>query len=732
MLPILVAAAAIAATGQDTQSAATAGVTNSAPPTSIITAAPPSTPSAPEPTPLAGALRANPTGAAPEGATRYDPSFFAELRPNTALDMINRLPGFTVQSGAEVRGFSGAASNVLIDGERPTSKQDDIENILKRLPAGQVDHIDLIRGGASGIDMQGQTVIANVVRKGSGGTTGVIAVAGNIYSDGRVTPAVRLEGSKRWGQGKSLEGSAVLAGFVDDAGYDGPRVRTDANGKLIERAQVTAPAGGGQGVFTAAYATPAAGGKFKINGSLLLQDYQLREDDLVTEGDDIGLLSSLRDRQKKLQSELGVHYEHGLGAKTSLETIFIQQFNKQRYVSHFYTIGEDDLFAESDTSGETIGRAVVRYRASDKLQAEAAVEGAYNFLDTNTSFALNAEPVQLPAANVRVTEKRGEASAQATWTPSRKITLEAGMRVEVSTISSSGDVDLQKTLTYPKPRAVLTWSPTKSDQFRIRGEREVGQLNFSDFVASSALSTGQVLAGNPDLVPQRAWVAEAAYERRFWTSGSIGLTLRHSWISDAVDRIPVCVADLNGDGVCDDTDANGAPDIFDAPGNIGGGKETDVELSLTIPLDRLLIKHAQLKGSGIARRSEVTDPTTGETRRISGQHPFRYELHFSQDLPRWKANWGIDVYNRWTETYYRFNEVDRYALKTSVTVFGEWKPKPDLSLRMEVNNVGGRGYQRTILSYDGPRDTSPLQFRDDRQLHFGPEVYLRVRKSLGG
>ena len=33
--------------------------------------------------------------------------FFAASRPNTALDMINRLPGFQLDSGNSARGFAG-------------------------------------------------------------------------------------------------------------------------------------------------------------------------------------------------------------------------------------------------------------------------------------------------------------------------------------------------------------------------------------------------------------------------------------------------------------------------------------------------------------------------------------------------------------------------------------------------------------------------------------------------
>ena len=109
----------------------------------------------------------------------------------------------------------------------------------------------------------------------------------------------------------------------------------------------------------------------------------------------------------------------------------------------------------------------------------------------------------LPAANVHVTEQRGEAFGTAIWTASPKLTLEAGLKVEASRIGSSGDVVSSQTFVYPKPRAALTWSPDAAEQFRLRVEREVGQLNFDDFVANSGnLSTGDVHAGNPQLNPQ--------------------------------------------------------------------------------------------------------------------------------------------------------------------------------------------------------------------------------------
>ena len=43
-----------------------------------------------------------------EGVSSYSPEFFAAQQPGTAIDMLNRLPGFTLDTGASVRGFEGA------------------------------------------------------------------------------------------------------------------------------------------------------------------------------------------------------------------------------------------------------------------------------------------------------------------------------------------------------------------------------------------------------------------------------------------------------------------------------------------------------------------------------------------------------------------------------------------------------------------------------------------------
>ena len=70
--------------------------------------------------------------------TVYDAAFFAQYAPRTALDIAQHVPGFSVDLGnTEIRGFGGAAGNVVINGQRPSSKSDTIQTILQRIPAGR-------------------------------------------------------------------------------------------------------------------------------------------------------------------------------------------------------------------------------------------------------------------------------------------------------------------------------------------------------------------------------------------------------------------------------------------------------------------------------------------------------------------------------------------------------------------------------------------------------------------
>jgi hypothetical protein len=641
----------------------------------------------------------------------YPPEFFADVHPNTALDMINRLPGFALDSGSDVRGYEGAAGNVLIDGRRPATKTEGIGSILQRVLATRVARIDVIRGGAPGIDMQGKTVIANVIVKAGGGVHGVFAVANDQSADGRNKDTVRLEASGQLGQ-RTWESGLLVGGFTDDSYGDGPRTQTNAAGTPILAAHIHSQAGGTQSSLTGATEGPLGDGRLRINGRLAGTVYNSDELDTVTLPDN----HTEHDHQddNKGQSELGGRYNQNFGARTSIEAVVLRQDARERYADAFTTPSDAEIFKQATDTSETIVRGVVKFQQRPRLSWEVGAEGAYNTLINHILFSHNGAFVALPAANVAVNEKRAEGFVKAVWQPVSTITVEGAVREEGSRIASSGDVTLQKTLYYTKPRVLLTWAPNANTQVRLRYEREVGQLDFGSFTASTTLVAGVVSAGNPNLAPQQDWVSEIALDQHFLGSGGVTLTARHLQISDAVDRAPIFLA-------------NGT--AFDAPANIGAGTEDDFISTVTLPLDRLGLKGAQLRGDLTRRWSQVTDPTTHRPRPISGEHPTDWEAHFSQ--PIGNVLYGIDVYGGWQQRYYRFNQIEIDKLGTNVTPFLEWKPRPDLSWRIELDNVTARGFKHTYESFSGPRNIDPLASVDQRSVHPGRLFHLRLRKTFG-
>lgn len=662
------------------------------------------------------AVATAPAAAAPqEGVISYPPAYFADFQPANAMEMIRRVPGFSFNGGDDVRGFEGAAGNVLIDGQRVAAKSDNLENILRRLPASQVERLDLIRGSAPGIDMQGKTVLVNVIRKAGGGFRGLAAVATNyVVDDGRTAPQMRLEGSGG-SNGRTWELGLSAARFFDDGAGDGPRLRISPAGTPLVRSFVESEGGGGEVRVTGAVETPLLGGKLRINGLASLEEYDFDEQNrhsfptVSTELDQYG--------SDKKQLEAGARFNRGLGAKASIETVLLQRNLNSHFGETFQAPGSKVIFAIDTKTGETIVRNVLKYSPNSGLSFEAGAEGAYNTQKSETDFFQNGALVVLPAANVKVEERRSEVFGKATWRPAPKWTVEAGVRQETSRITSSGDVTLGKTLNFTKPRVALTWAATSTTQIRGRVEREVGQLDFGDFVADTSFNTGAgVRAGNPDLNPNQAWVGELTLEQRFWDKGAVVITYRHSELKDVIDLAPV----------------RSPGGTFDVPANIGDGTKDEFSINATLPLAKLGWNGAELRGQSTWRESEVTDPTTGSRREISGLRPLSWEAHLTHDLPQLKLNWGVDVFGAWRRTFYRFDQITDRKLKTYVQVYAEWKPRPDLSIRTELANVTERGFRNTRNVYDGARDTAGLLYTDDRDIQFGRALYLRVRKTLGG
>lgn len=645
-----------------------------------------------------------------QAVTSYDSAFFAVARPGDAKAMIDRIPGFAFDGGGSVRGLSGAAGNVLIDGRRPSSKSDSLSDVLARIPADQVIRIDVIRGGAPGIDMQRKPVVANVIRDPRGGVSGSVNLADTLTLDaaGRNQGEVAADLSARLGAHVFEAAASYESGDSHDRRRT-HRVRTDADGGLLLDSQIAADKPREEVVGSAAYETALPLGDVRLN----VRGY--REVSDVTERDAFAVPAGqglLQEAYRGAGGEFGGRYVAPLGDGVELETLALRSWRSNETRATSTNAAKVVGYRRFDESGETVGRAVLRFHGWDTLSLETGLEAAFNWLEGDSALMVGGELVPAPGSQARVEERRGEGFATGVWQPSPVLALEAGLRFEASVLDvGRGD---EQALEFAKPSAALTWTPTAERLIRVRIEREVGQLNFNDFVASVNMYTGVVTAGAGMLTPTQTLRAELAFEQRFAGRGALAAILRQEQVEDLIGLAPV--AGPNG--------------LYDARNNIGSGLRQVLEVNSTVPLDAGGVPGGLLKAGLKAVRSELTDAATGEQRSYSGQSALEWNAAFTQDLPAWNATWGVNLSGFADKTAYRFDGTETSGAEPWASAFVDYSPRSDVTLRLEVNNLTARSAWSERDVHAGLRHVADLAYAEHRDEESYRNVRLSVRKAF--
>ncbi len=647
--------------------------------------------------------------------TPYPRSFFTEFRPNTARDMINRLPGFSFVDGGNARGFAGNAGNVLIDGERPPSRGDSLGDILGRIPASAVERIDLIRGGADGIDMQGRAIIANIIRRPDGGLTG--SALASVDYDNRNGLDRRFEATAQHQAGGRVFEGSVSHFTSDDYGLE-RRIREDVAGVVTEHGLERR-----HGHFEIAEAKGSAefallGGQMRANGQLTLQHYGSDnvEDLLIPSG-----FNSFQDVGQRTAGEAGVRYTRNLPADFSMEVIGFQSLydresQDQSTRPAFRSGGSGD-----EDGGESIGSIALHSPAYGAWRFDGGTEVAYNWVESFRLRTINGAPLSLSGDQSRVEELRNDTHLVAIWSPSSTLNVEAGARYERSTITAG---PVEKTLNFLKPRVNISWTPKAGHQFGLRAERIVDQLSFGSFQSSvnfnSTLGNTIFGVGNNELEPTHQWLFEGRYEHRFGREGVFVAQVTHRRIEDFAARtvVPAPTA----------TDPNRT---FEITANVGDAERTNYSVDATLPLDRYGLEGGLFKLGFDVRTSKIVDPVvTTLVRRLNGDEPFGWNATLTQNIKSRNLSWSISANGGDKAKNHQPRTVSFYDNEFTLNANVSWRPRPDVTLSGGVNNILQGDDYNGLTFYTAPRNVGvPLYFEES--LTPGTRaVYVTLRKSF--
>lgn len=653
------------------------------------------------------------------GRVSYSAEFFLPYNPITARDMVVQVPGFRIDEGGSARGFGGTAGNLLINGNRPSTKNDDAGEILGRIPASQVLRIDLIRGDTAGLNMRGQTVVADVI----------------LRTD--AIPATRWEAKTR-----TTENTATInpSGSISGTGYAGATQFTLglAGGEdRFHQARGTEWLFTGAGVGEERFEIADNQGKgynANFNTETLLRQAVLRFNGRVgtttlldTENSErqarlAGFISRnvLETRESDVDTiEFGTDAEFPLSA--SLDAKAIALFNRSDEAAESRLRVLDPaarlLSASTATQGtdkeEIVARLELDWTGWRGHQVEGNVEAALNWLGNRVALfedrGQGLQSVPLPGANTEVEELRWEAELADSWQVGT-LALETGLAAEFSRITQSGDAQRERSFSFLKPRLLLTYAPVTTRQIRVRLQREVAQLDFNDFASSTNFADNQFALGNPELGPDNTWVAALSFEQRFGEIGVWGMTAFHHWIEDVQDIVP-----LGG--------------ILEAPGNIGRGRRWGIETNLTFSLEDLGIAGARIDLRGRWQDSTVIDPVTNTERYLSNQLRHEFRMEFRQNLSGSTVAWGGMIATASETPFFGLDELvatDNIAGTFDMDLFIETTRWWGARTRLQAGNVMNRSFLRDRRVYAGPRDSALPAFRELRGRTRGHSIELSV------
>lgn len=651
----------------------------------------------------------------------YEPVYFEQYAPRTALGMVGRIPGFQVRGPDQRRGMGQGGANILINGERISGKTDPHEQ-LSRITAANVVRIEILDG--TSLDIPGLNGdVANIITdtKGLSGTW-------------KWQPQFRPDRDPNWwngaasvsGQTGNITYSAKLYSRPRRQGHAGPETVIQADGTLLETAEEQAQYNtDNTGISADMSWKPKKDHVLNFNVKYDVDNFNLREDSQRSaytprHTSRSTIFSSAED---EWSAQIGGDYEFPLGAETLNGKVkFIGYYRTEHSPSFSRFDNYDAVFGHTNGSrfsrladeAETIARAEYSWSPKKGQDWQLGVEGAFNYLDTTSNLRVRSaggafENIDLGAdAASRVEEKRGEITLTHSRTMSPKLSLQLSVGGEYSQLSQNTGLSRD----FFRPKGFLSTSYKHSDDLNIelKIEREVGQLRFHDFISSVSLQDDFDTTGNINLVPSQTWKGSLAFDKELGHGSTFRAVVFGRLISDLVDRIPIGI-----DG--------------DAVGNIDSANLYGFELTSTIKGERWGLNGMELGAVFAYKKSSVDDPLTGVARRLNNDFEYLYSVNFRHDIQKTDWAYGTSVEHRINAPSYRIRTIggETHALP-SASMFIEHKDVLGIKARITLFNLLDQSDDFKRHVFTDRRDLGVLDYTEARERAFG----RGVRASLSG
>lgn len=693
----------------------------------------------------------------------YEKEFFDRYNSVTLLDMLRIIPGvqeILANSGGDnnqnERGFGSGGDQILLNGRRLAGKSNNIDDTLSRFSASQIEKIELIRGAASGLDVQSQGLVINISTLGDENTSSTFWQIGTRYTVDHIFQPrflVSHSGSKG-GFNYNLSAAREDNGFFftrDEEFFDANDSQTgsrfvDGNLRFLMYKFNT----------NLGY-TFEDGSELRLNG--LYEPGRIFGEELRERSNDPLRPTFLDEDNDTDNWEVGGDYSVDLGFLGQLKALFVINQNKKNGgVNSFRGSGsllfENNREISTEDDREKIFRASLTERLTDKQSLEFGGEVAINtskrsFTRSDRTAAGNPF-VASNEDNVDIKENRYDLFAHHTYNISQRLVLQSSLTTEFSNIVAdnifpNGNVDRRNTsFTYLKPRFNLRFDVNARNQIRATVEKTVSQLDFDNFVTFFDRQSNTFNFGNTNIRPEQIWRFSAAYEHRFANDGgSLEIELFYEDYSDFISKVDFTeYLDFNNNSINADmffalpptaalrTLVNNGSGFASKSGNIDSANGYGVAVQGSLRLGFVGLDDAVFNASYTYEKVEVIDQFLLDTRSFDEHSEHSANLSFRHDITNLGLTYGFEAEIESDTTTHDINFRWRKKPAAQFLAFAEYNIMENLKARLELENITGVRSRSTFLRYQDHIRFNEVSTRTERHTTNTQEITILLQGTF--
>lgn len=652
----------------------------------------------------------------------FEAAYFNQFAPQTALEMVVRLPGFVLREADEDRGLSQGGTNVLINEQPIIGKGEAATQQISQIAAASVERIEVLDAGA--LDLPGfNGLVANVITRQTS-VSGAFEWQPQWRRNNEPTllnGTANLSGSRG-----ALDFSAALNSTQVRASFIGPETLEDVDGDVFERRQERLFIIGNQPTLSGSVNWTLPDDRvLNAKAAVTQLDLERPQDSVsaavTSRGFDGSNLAVFRQQRRNYRLDADYRFP-AFGGALKVITFASRTDNQAATRLTIDSTAEGPIanrrFREDSVQQERIVRFEQNWDRAHSWQL--ALEGATNALDLDTVFEvfdplLLTTVISTSAASTRITESRAELTVAHRRALTDHLDLQVSIGGETSTLEQGA---VRRRFDRPKGFVSLNFTPDDDWTISARATRDVGQINFRDFAANVSLIEEITTENNPALKPDQSWLMTLRGERRFSAGHVASLSVSHERIRDLVDRIP-----LGESG--------------DAIGNIDDARRDEVNAVVTLVGAPFGLPGARFDLRGRWQRSALTDPIEGFERDIGHLITQDLQAEFRHDVAGTPWSYGftaqqLEIAPRYQSTLVQFRNVPGGGLTPGQnTVFVEHKDWFGLRVRATLSEFVGQYSKLTRTIYDGRRDVAQIDRVERRRRDLdGPYVSLSVGKTF--